>query len=191
MRVIAGTARGMKLKRVPGAGTRPIMDRVKEALFNIIGADVRGACFLDLFAGTGAVGIEALSRGADFAQFNDRDRQALNTIRHNLARTKLAEKARVTRSDAFQLIARGPARPFRYIFVAPPQYRGLWLKTLAAFDANPLWRGPDCQIIVQIDPGEYDAERRFVRLAPFDQRGYGRTMLIFYRFVESASDPHS
>ena len=69
LRVIAGKARGMKLKAVPGASTRPIMDRAKEALFSIIGSDIRGANFLDLFAGTGSVGIEALSRGAEFALF--------------------------------------------------------------------------------------------------------------------------
>jgi len=187
MRVIAGAARGMRLKRVPGAGARPIMDRVKEALFNIIGGDIRGVNFLDLFAGTGSVGIEALSRGAGFAQFNELDPQALATIRHNLAHTKLAEKARVTRSDAFQLIARQPMRRYRYIFVAPPQYRGMWLKTLEAFDANAQWRHQDCQIIIQIDPDEFDASRRFDHIEALDQRRYGRTMLIFYRFVDDAS----
>ncbi len=189
LRVIAGTARGMRLKRVPGASTRPIMDRVKEALFNIIGSDIHGANFLDLFAGTGSVGIEALSRGAAFAQFNERDPQALLTIRENLAHTRLAEKARITRSDAFKLIARGPARRFRYIFVAPPQYRSMWQKSLAAFDASPHWRHQDCQIIVQIDPDEFDETQCFGHLESFDQRRYGRTMLIFYRFVDSASFP--
>lgn len=79
-RVIAGIAKGRKLKMVPGEGTRPIMDRVKEALFSILGANVPEANILDLFAGTGAVGIEALSRGASFARFIDRDKAAIRTV---------------------------------------------------------------------------------------------------------------
>jgi 16S rRNA (guanine(966)-N(2))-methyltransferase RsmD len=82
--VIAGTAKGRKLKMVPGDSTRPIMDRAKEALFNILGARVRGCSFLDLFAGTGSVGIEALSRGAERVLFVDNNRLAIRTIRENL-----------------------------------------------------------------------------------------------------------
>ena len=74
LRVISGSARGRRLKSVPGETTRPITDRVKEALFNILGADVQGSEWLDLFAGTGAVGIEAISRGARFVRFVDRNR---------------------------------------------------------------------------------------------------------------------
>ncbi|MCY3797491.1 MAG: 16S rRNA (guanine(966)-N(2))-methyltransferase RsmD [Chloroflexi bacterium] len=183
LRVIAGTARGMKLKPVPGCSTRPIMDRVKEALFNIIGSDIRDANILDLFAGTGSVGIEALSRGAARAHFNERDRAAIKTIYHNLDHTGLKSKARVTRRDAFDLISRSPERNYRFIYVAPPQYKGIWLKTLAAFDANRQWHNPDRQIIVQIDPSEYDTNPPFERLLESDQRKYGRTMLLFYRFA--------
>lgn len=186
LRVIAGTARGMKLKPVPGCGTRPVMDRVKEALFNIIGSDIRDANFLDLFAGTGSVGIEALSRGAAYAHFNELDREAIKTIHHNLAHTGLKSRARVTRRDAFDLISRGAERNYRYIYVAPPQYNGIWLKTLAALDANRQWHSPDRQIIVQIDPNEYDTNLPFERLSERDQRRYGRTMLLFYRFDQTA-----
>jgi 16S rRNA (guanine(966)-N(2))-methyltransferase RsmD len=184
LRVIAGTARGLKLKQAPGASTRPIMDRVKEALFNIIGPDIRGANFLDLFAGTGGVGIEALSRGANFALFNELDPRALKTIRQNLTHTGLAEKAQVTRRDAFELISRQPDRHYRFIYVAPPQYKGLWLKTLEALDANSQWREPDCQIIVQIDPSEFDANQRFTHIEMVDQRKYSRTLLLFCQFLE-------
>lgn len=191
LRVIAGSARGIKLKRVPGANTRPITDRVKEALFNIIGADIRGTRFLDLFAGTGSVGIEALSRGADFAHFNEVDSRAIKTIRQNLARTGLADKARVTRRDAFSLIARKPERLFHYIFVAPPQYKGIWLDTLHIFDRNTLWHHPDSRVIAQIDPGEFDAGQLFGSLDLIDKRQYGRTMLLFYRFVARSEDVQS
>ena len=84
IRVIAGIARGMKLATVPGDITRPITDRVKEALFNILHQDMPNCKFFDLYAGTGSIGIEALSRGAKFARFNDLHRSAINTIKKNL-----------------------------------------------------------------------------------------------------------
>src|SRR5512142_3045504 len=89
LRVIAGSAKGRKLKSVPGDTTRPITDRVKEALFNIIGGDVIDSRWWDLFAGTGAVGIEALSRGAAYARFTDLNRAPVETVKSNLALCKL------------------------------------------------------------------------------------------------------
>ncbi|MDE2777426.1 MAG: 16S rRNA (guanine(966)-N(2))-methyltransferase RsmD [Chloroflexota bacterium] len=186
LRVIAGTARGMKLRPVPGNRTRPVMDRVKEALFSILGSEIQGLNFLDLFSGTGSVGIEALSRGAAHAHFNDLDRQAIKTIHQNLAHTGLKPKARVTRRHALDLIARGPERHFHYVYVAPPQYLGIWLKTLAALNSNPAWRRRNSRVIVQIDPTEFDSERRFDCLEETDQRKYGRTLLVFYQFAEAA-----
>lgn len=188
-RVIAGSARGMRLRLVPGETTRPVMDRVKEALFSIIGGGIHEANFLDLFAGTGSVGIEALSRGAAFAHFNDRDKRAIKTIRHNLAHTGFTARARVTRRGALNLIARGLEQPHHFIYVAPPQYQGIWLRTLEALDANLAWQRRDCRVIVQIDPSEYNAERRFQRLEEIDQRRYGRTMLLFYRFAADGGRP--
>jgi 16S rRNA (guanine966-N2)-methyltransferase len=119
MRVIAGTAKGRKLKSVPGEGTRPVTDRVKESLFDILGADVRDAHFLDLFAGTGGVGIEALSRGAAEAVFVEQGRAALETIRANLTITRLANRARIVRADVFTFLASTPESPFDYIYIAP------------------------------------------------------------------------
>lgn len=186
LRVIAGTARGLKLKRVPGNKTRPIMDRVKEALFSIIGSSIRDANFLDLYAGTGSVGIEALSRGADYVRFNDMDRQAVNTIRRNLAHTGFTPRAAVTRLHALDLIARGPDRHYQFLYVAPPQYQGIWLETLAALDENSDWQRPDGRVIVQIDPREFNDKRCFHHLIEIDQRKYGRTMLVFYQFAKCA-----
>ena len=87
LRVIAGKARGRRLRSVPGDSTRPITDRAKEALFNLLAPELPGTHFLDLFAGTGAVGIEALSRGAAFARFVDHNRLAIETVRANLQTT--------------------------------------------------------------------------------------------------------
>ena len=180
MRVIAGSARGMRLQTVPGDSTRPIMDRVKEALYSIIGTGIRGANFLDLYAGTGSVGIEALSRGADYALFVEIDRAALRVIHANLARTRLADRARVMRRSAFKLLESPPERDFDYIFVAPPQYRGMWLKTLRSLDRQPSWQSENSLVITQIDSREYQEEPNLVNLRLVDQRRYGNTMLLFY-----------
>jgi 16S rRNA (guanine966-N2)-methyltransferase len=179
MRVISGTAKGRKLKSVPGEGTRPVTDRVKESLFDILGADVRDARFLDLFAGTGGVGIEALSRGARQAVFVEQGRAALDTIRANLALTHLADRARIVRADVFRFLAGEPDEPFDYIYVAPPQYQNLWVQTLHALDANPAWLSDDSQVIVQIHPREYEA-MALEHLVLADERKYGSTLLCFY-----------
>lgn len=182
MRVIAGTAKGRRLKSVPGGGTRPITDRAKSALFSILGQDVVGCRFLDLFAGTGQVGIEALSRGAVEAVFVERGGAALRTIRQNLVHTKLAEAARVVRADVFEYLGR-ESEPFDYVYVAPPQYRGLWAATLRELDARPGWLMDDGWAIVQIDPKEYEA-LSLEDLVLFDQRRYGGVSLCFYGLRE-------
>lgn len=185
MRVISGSARGKKLKMVPGDSTRPIMDRVKENLFNIIGAAVYDAVWLDLFAGTGQVGIEALSRGAEEVVFVDLTRAAIRTIQQNLDATRLKDRARVIQGNAFnvlkQIREQGESR-FDLIFIAPPQYKQMWVEALKIADADPaaLLR-PDGQIIVQIDPKERrDVTLDLERLELVDERKYGRTLLLFY-----------
>ncbi len=179
LRVIAGKARGRKLRSVPGETTRPITDRSKESLFNIIGGDIQGASFLDLFAGTGSVGIEALSRGADSACFLDLERSAIQTIHSNLESTGLARGAEVLRVDAFQYLARPASRSFDYIYIAPPQYKRLWERAVVDLDAYPGWLSEDAWVIVQIHPKEYQA-LVLQNLVEFDQRRYGSTLLVFY-----------
>ena len=120
MRVIAGKAKGHPLKSVPGNITRPITDRAKSALFSILSTGVINSQFLDLFAGTGQVGIEALSRGAAQAVLVEQSPVAVRTIRDNLTRTKLEAGARVVRADVFDFLARQP-EPFDFVYVAPPQ----------------------------------------------------------------------
>src|SRR5512138_3682216 len=100
IRVISGKAKGRKLKLVPGDSTRPVMDRVKESLFNILGDWVRESRWLDLFAGTGSIGIEALSRGAASCLFLDLSRDAVRTVQENLQTTGLGQGAEVRRTDS-------------------------------------------------------------------------------------------
>lgn len=178
MRVIAGSAKGTPLQAVPGSGTRPISDRVKEAVFNILGDGIEGARVLDLFAGTGSVGIEALSRGAEQAVLVEKQPRAAAVIKTNLARTRLQAGGRVVQADVFKFLA-GPPEPFDVIYIAPPQYQGLWLKTLQAVDAEPAWLAPDGVVIVQIFPKELQAAE-LATLAPTDQRKYGSTLVCFY-----------
>jgi 16S rRNA (guanine966-N2)-methyltransferase len=186
LRIIGGTARGRKLKSVPGDTTRPITDRVKESLFDIIGADISeegGSTFLDLFGGTGSVGIEALSRGAIFTRFVEHDRLAVATIHHNLQYTGLIGRAEVLRMDAFAILSRTPDRQFDYVYIAPPQYKGLWMRALTMLDANPGWLSEDAWVIVQIHPIEYGGggdSKVLNNLTEFDKRRYGSTLLVFY-----------
>ena len=119
MRVISGKARGVQLKTPDGMHTRPTADRVKEALFSIIQFDLPGAKVLDLFGGTGQLGIEALSRGAKSAVFVDEREDACRMIRENLKRTKLEEQARVQRAD-YMLFLKNCHEPFDIIFLDPP-----------------------------------------------------------------------
>jgi 16S rRNA (guanine966-N2)-methyltransferase len=178
MRVISGSAKGRRLRAVPGEETRPITDRVKEALFDIIGADVLDSTWWDVFAGTGAVGIEALSRGAAHARFTELHRGPLQTIRANLDLTGLAGRADVRQADALRLMSTTPDRSFDYIYVAPPQYHELWSASLRALDANEAWLDVDGWIVAQVHPKEY-SPLPLLHLEPFETRRYGTTLLAF------------
>lgn len=178
MRVISGSAKGRRLQAVPGDSTRPVTDRVKEAVFNILGADVMDSRWLDLFAGTGGIGIEALSRGAAHCVFIDRNRKAQDTIKANLTHTRLADRADLVRGDAFAYLA-GEPQPFHYIYIAPPQYQHLWSAALQALDRRPGWLADDGEIIVQIHPRERE-EVALLNFDVIDERRYGSTLLIFY-----------
>jgi 16S rRNA (guanine966-N2)-methyltransferase len=180
-RVIAGMAKGRRLYMVPGEGTRPIADRAKQALFNIIGPEIQNARFLDLFAGTGSVGIEALSRGAAFALFVDANHMAIRTIRSNLELTGLVDKSQIDHRDAFQLIEKIRVDAFDYVFIAPPQYHGIWERAVLAVDDFTHWLNPDAWVIAQMHPGEY-RQLDLDHLIEFDQRRYGSTLLVFYEF---------
>jgi 16S rRNA (guanine966-N2)-methyltransferase len=179
-RIIGGTARGLRLQDVPGNVTRPITDRVKEALYNILGSDIKDAALLDLFGGTGSVGIEALSRGASFVRFCDKDRGAYTTIQKNLKHTRLTHLAEVRNMDAYNLLRLPPDRQFEYIYIAPPQYKQMWIDALKELDKNPGWMSEDAWVIVQIHPVEFEDNLEFDTFTEFEQRRYGSTLLIFY-----------
>ncbi|MFQ5943464.1 MAG: 16S rRNA (guanine(966)-N(2))-methyltransferase RsmD [Anaerolineales bacterium] len=179
LRVIAGSAKGRRLRMVPGNQTRPIRDQVKEALFSILGPSLNDSDFLDLFAGTGSVGIEALSRGAARATFVEKHPAALQTIRENLDITRLIDRAQLVQADVFEWINRGSGDTHDFAYVAPPQDFELWSKAVRRLDSNPQKLNLDAWVIAQISPREY-RKLELDSLVEFDLRTYGRTQLIFY-----------
>ncbi len=187
MRVIAGRAKGHKLLSVPGDSTRPITDRAKEALFSILGDDVVDMLVLDLFGGTGAVGIEALSRGAYHAHFVDHNRKAVQTIQANLQHCRLTDQATVELGDSFVLLERYRGEPFDLIYVAPPQYQNMWRKALEMIDARPELLAQYGAVIVQIHPRE-DEPVTLQHLQEYDRRRYGSVLLIFYAAAEDLAE---
>ena len=136
MRVITGTARGRKLKELPGLDTRPTTDKVKESIFNIVQFDVEGRRVLDIFAGTGQLGIEALSRGAEQCVFVDASKEAARIIKENVSLTGFADRARVTQGDAMSFLT-SCREKFGLAFLDPPYASDLLdqaLERMAAID---------------------------------------------------------
>lgn len=124
MRVIAGTARSLQLVTPRGNDTRPTTDRIKETLFNVLQNDVPGSIFVDLFSGSGGIGIEALSRGAEKAIFIENAKEAIDCIEYNLKHTKFTERALVLKQDAITAISYSLREPVDIIFADPPYQKG-------------------------------------------------------------------
>ena len=178
MRVITGTARGVQLKTPEGLKTRPTADRVKEALFSIIQFEIPGARVLDLFGGTGQLGIEALSRGAKQAVFVDESDKACSLIKENLKRTKFTEQGRVVRSDYMQYL-NSCRETFDLVLLDPP-YAEVFLenalKKLTEIDI--LQSGG---IIVAERPAEKELPWTFEGFTRSKDYKYGKTILTLYR----------
>lgn len=191
MRVVTGEAKGRKLKGPRTPGTRPIIDRVKTALFDILSTRVEDARFLDLFAGTGSVGIEALSRGAASATFIEMNYSVLKLVRENLTITGLGDRAETLHTNAFkflqsysrenQSLPGNQARAYDIVYVAPPQYQGMAARALQLLD-NSLLVPDTGLVIVQIHPKERSvvAGVPLSRLSLIDERRYGSTLLMFF-----------
>jgi 16S rRNA (guanine966-N2)-methyltransferase len=183
LRVIGGQRRGKKLHSVPGALTRPTANRVRESVFNILAAEVTDAKVLDLFAGTGVLGLEALSRGARYAVFVDHHRQPLSVIRKNIAACGFDATARVLdadlRLDFNWRFAAGDG--FQLVFMDPPYNRDFVLSTLTRLHASQLLE-KEAIVVVEHSPRESMGEQ----VAPFvvkDQRKYGKTLVSFLLYA--------
>ena len=149
MRVIAGTARSIQLKTIEGMDTRPTTDRIKETLFNMIAHGLCDSRFLDLFSGSGAIGIEALSRGAAEAVFVEKNAKAIACIRENLDKTRLSEYAQVMNTDVLTALRRLDGKQtFDYVFMDPPYNHELEKQVLEYLSTSSLLE-TDALIIVE------------------------------------------
>ena len=181
MRIIAGTARSLPLKSVEGLETRPTTDRIKETLFNILQNDVPGSYFLDLFAGSGQIGLEALSRGAQYAVFVDSGKKQASCIEENIRFTKFDRQSRVYAADVLgALRAMEGSYQFDLIFMDPPYGKKLEQEALCYLSRSSLLK-EDAQIIVEtsIDT-EFDYLEQY-GLTLFKQKNYKTNTHAFIR----------
>ena len=184
MRVIAGEAKGRRLEGSRSGTFRPTTDRVREALFSAIGPGVAGARILDLYAGSGALGIEALSRGAASAVFVESDAGAVAAIRANLGLTGMAARASVLRLSAERFVARVPDGAFDFVFMDPPYREGLPLEVLAAL-AGGGFLADGAEVVLEA-PASVDAEAEVAGLELALHRRYGDSALFFLRAGSAA-----
>ena len=181
MRIIAGKARGTKLYTLEGMNTRPTLDRVKESLFNIIQSEIPGSIFLDLFAGSGAIGLEAVSRGAKKAILCDKEKSAIQIIKKNIEKTHFQNETEIY-NEAFEKLLTTKIHENIDIFYIDPPY-----KTNYVYDAIKIMLeenivNEDTMIIIETDEKERiisQIEKLDIEIT--DQRKYGRANLIFVK----------
>ena len=183
MRVISGKSRGKKLVSLDGDNTRPTLDRVKEALFNIIQFEVKDAVVLDLFAGTGALAIEALSRGAKEAVFCDKVPDAIKVIKQNIINTNNLDKATIINKEYQEVLENlsKQNKKFDIVFLDPPYKTNLAIESLQKIIMSDLLT-EDGTIIIETD--DINKEREILKIEKveiFDKRKYGSVWLIFIR----------
>jgi 16S rRNA (guanine(966)-N(2))-methyltransferase RsmD len=180
MRIVAGSLGGRVLRAPPGVGTRPTSEKVREAVFNILGRPGPDDAVLDVFAGSGALGLEALSRGAGRAVFVEKARPAAAVLRRNVDDLGVADRSEIVISDALSYLARAPRAPWRWVFVDPPYRTELAARVLAHFAAHPAELAEDSSIVVEHDrrnpPPEISGS-----MVRTDLRRYGDTEVSFYR----------
>lgn len=179
MRITTGIVKGMKLKSVPGLDTRPTTDRVKQSLFNTIQFDIEGRNVLDLFAGSGQLGLEALSRGASHAVFVENSPIALSTIRENVQKTGFCDRSEIIRSDykAYLQSARGAG--FHLVFVDPPYREGFLNRILNFIQTFDIVK--DNGIIICEGTASEKLSDRFGNLELIKRANYGNTALVYYK----------
>ena len=179
MRIIAGIARGRTLLAPKGLNTRPTQDYVRESLFNIIQQDVPGATVLDLFAGSGALALEALSRGAEYVVLADKDRQAADCIRKNIETLGVAEQATFLHTDYRKALQRTFPKPFDLVFLDPP-YRLTLYQQITDTLASRSMLADDALIVIEHRKNESFSLSPMFMLK--DHRTYGDTAIRLYRF---------
>ncbi|WP_036646163.1 16S rRNA (guanine(966)-N(2))-methyltransferase RsmD [Paenibacillus pini] len=186
MRVVSGSAKGRSLKAVPGMGTRPTTDKVKEALFSMIGQFFEGGTVLDLFAGTGGLAIEALSRGMDKAIMVDMDPKSIETIRSNLKATGFESQAEVYRNDAMRALKALSKRGLLLdaVFLDPP-YRMKNADEFMQLMQDKQMLAPDATLVIEHDSG-YTYPETFGSFECVRHAEYGEVAISIYKFRQDA-----
>ena len=181
MRIISGKAKGTKLYTLEGTNTRPTLDRVKESIFNIIQNDIEDAEILDLFAGSGAIGLEFLSRGARNAVLCDKSKDAIEIIKRNVQKTHMEEKTQILNLDFETCLDKVKNRLFDIIYIDPPYVTKYILKSIEKIIAQENLKKEGIMIL------ETDDEQRILReieseeVRIVDKRKYGRATIIFLK----------
>ncbi|WP_100404585.1 16S rRNA (guanine(966)-N(2))-methyltransferase RsmD [Bacillus solitudinis] len=184
MRVISGEKKGLHLKAVPGSSTRPTTDKVKESIFNIIGPYFDGGTGLDLYGGSGGLGIEALSRGLDKVIFIDQDRKAIDTIKSNLIHCHFMDKAEVFRNDASRALKALVKREqsFSYIFLDPPYANQNIASEISIIDNHGLLEKNG--LIVSEHAANISLAEKISELIKVREESYGDTMISIYQYED-------
>ncbi len=176
MRIISGQFRGRKLKTLEGMNTRPTADRVKESLFNILSTKVYDAKILDLFAGSGSLGLESLSRGASFCAFVDSSKDAIGIVKENIKLCKVEEYSKVINKDYLEAM-KSIIEKFDIIFVDPPYSKGIEIIVLE--NAKDIL-SDDGIVVVETDNADIPPDE-INGLMKYDSRKYGRTNISLYK----------
>lgn len=179
MRVVAGKAKGTQLKTIPSNDTRPTKDMVKEALFSMLYTKVQESIFLDLFAGSGAIGIEALSRGAAKSYFSDSNKECIKVIEENIRKTHFEDASVVAFGDFKKIIDKFKNTKFDIVFIDPPYNKGLGIEAIELLIYNNMI-SDDGIIIYETDEIEIVPEN-IEEYERYNYKKYGRNILNFYR----------
>ncbi|HNX27795.1 MAG TPA: 16S rRNA (guanine(966)-N(2))-methyltransferase RsmD [Syntrophomonadaceae bacterium] len=189
MRVISGTAKGKRLKAPPGNDTRPITDMIKEALFNVLGQNVNGSEFLDLFAGSGSVGIEALSRGAGMVVFVDNSPAAIKTIRDNLDNCNFFDRYQIFKNDVIAAAVKLEKGKifFDFIYIDPPfTQEKIFLKIMKTIDENNILK-VNGNLIIRT-PRKMELPGSFENIRRIRQNHYGESTLNYYQLYKEVNN---
>lgn len=179
MRIISGKARGTKLYTLEGENTRPTLDRVKESIFNILQGKIEGAQILDLFSGSGAIGLEFLSRGAERAVLCDKSKEAINIIKKNIEKTHMEKRVQVINTDFENCLEKLKNEQFDIIYLDPPYKTTYILQSLEKIIQLNIAK-KESQIIIETDDVErIEKEIENLNIEIIDKRKYGRATIIF------------
>ena len=181
MRVISGTAKGTKLYTLEGLETRPTLDRVKESMFNIIQNEVQNSIFIDLFSGSGAIGLEAASRGAKRVILCDKSKQAINIINKNIEKTHLKEKVELYNLDYELLLKTKIKEQPDIIYIDPPYKSDFAINAVNIILENGLVSEHSTIIIETDEEEKILRELEKIEIKITDKRKYGRAILIFLK----------